>query len=478
MTLKELVAPLKPKILRHPEVEIRGLSDDSRRVKPGFAFIGVPGLRHHGQEFVEEALRRGARAVIAEKEIPLPQGTGLAVFENTKEVLPLLAARFYGFPERGLSLIGITGTNGKTSVAFFVRHLLTSLGEKTGLLGTVAYFCGEEAEPALHTTPGPLKLRALLARMRAKRVSKVVMEVSSHALSQGRVEGLSFEVAAFTNLSRDHLDYHGHMEAYFAAKCLLFEKYLSPQGKAVINVSDAWGRKLLARLSQPVIKVGEDLRGMVCQRSWQGFSFLLAFGSQEYRLATTLFGDFQLENLLLACACGLALGYPFAEVVKALEGVKAPCGRLELVSEKRGALVFVDYAHTPEALKRALATLRPLARRLLVVFGCGGERDRGKRPLMGMVAEEIADQVILTSDNPRGEDPQKILADIVSGMKSSPLIIEDRREAIAEALSLLKRGDILLVAGKGHETYQEIAGKRYPFADQAVIREVLAEEAA
>ncbi len=478
ITLKELTAGLEPEILRHPEVEIRGISDDSREVHPGFAFIAVPGLHHHGHEFVREALCRGASAIIAEKELPLPEGVGLCVFQDTKKVLPLLAGRFYRFPERELKLIGVTGTNGKTSVSFFVKDLLQYFGQKAGLIGTVGYFCGEEKEPATHTTPGPLKLREILARMLQDGAIYVVMEVSSHALSQGRLAGLSFEVGVFTNLSRDHLDYHGSMEAYFAAKRLLFENHLSSRGKAVINVVDAWGRRLLADLSSPVIKVGEDVRGMVIERSRKGFSFRLAYGSQEFTLATTLYGDFQLENLLLACSCGLALGYPFAEVVEALRSVSAPPGRLELVAEKNGALVFVDYAHTPEALRRALLSLRPLAERLIVLFGCGGERDRGKRPLMGKVAEEMADIVILTSDNPRGEEPQKIISDIIEGMKARPFVIEDRREAIERALSLLREGDILLVAGKGHETYQEVAGKRYPFADQIVIREILSQEAA
>ncbi|NPA48853.1 MAG: UDP-N-acetylmuramoyl-L-alanyl-D-glutamate--2,6-diaminopimelate ligase [Thermodesulfobacteria bacterium] len=478
MTLRELTADLNPLVLNHAEAEIRGLTDDSRLVRPGFAFVATAGLRRHGLEFLEDALARGTSAVITDRKISLPEGIGLCVLPRLKEHLPLLAGRFYDFPEKKLKLIGVTGTNGKTSVTFFVRDLLEHLGEKTGVIGTVGYFWGEEGEPALHTTPGPFKLREVLARMQAAGATYVAMEASSHALSQGRLAGLSFEIGVFTNFSRDHLDYHGNMENYFEAKKLLFKRHLSPQGKAVINVADTWGRRLLADLLSPVIKVGEDLRGIVSKRSRQGFSFRLVFGSQEYELATTLYGDFQLENLLLACSCGLALGYPFEEVVEALKTIKAPPGRLELIAQKEGALVFVDYAHTPAALERALQSLRPLAKRLLVVFGCGGERDSGKRPLMGEAAERIADLVILTSDNPRGEDPRKIISDIVSGMKNTPIIVEDRREAIETALSLLKDGDILLVAGKGHETYQEIAGKRYPFSDRALIREILAQEAA
>ncbi len=478
MTLKELTADLKPTLLLRGDTEIKGLTEDSREIRPGFAFVAIAGSRCHGLDFLKEALFKGATAVITDREITPPEGIGFCVIPRLKEFLPLLAARFYAFPENDLTLIGVTGTNGKTSVTFFVRDLLKYFGEKAGIIGTVGYFWGEEEESASHTTPGPFKLREMLARMRAAGASYAVLEASSHALSQGRLAGLSFKVGIFTNLSRDHLDYHGDMENYFQAKKLLFKEHLSPQGKAVINVIDPWGRRLLADLLQPVIKVGEDLRGMVSKRSPQGFSFRFWWGSQEYELATTLFGDFQLENLLLACSCGLALGYPFGEIMKALKGVKAPPGRLELVAEKEGALIFVDYAHTPEALQRALLSLRPLARRLFVVFGCGGERDQGKRPLMGEVAERIAEIVILTSDNPRGEDPKKIISDIVLGMKSSPLIVIDRREAIETALSLLKGGDILLIAGKGHEAYQEIAGKRYPFSDRTFVKEILAQEAA
>ena len=478
MTLKELTEGLGAKKLRGEGIEIKHLTDDSREVKEKTAFVAVRGIRADGHDFIGEALARGACAIIAEREVDLPPEVGLALFENTRAILPRLAGRFYGFPEKGLTLIGITGTNGKTSVSFFVKELLSALGRPTGLIGTIHYDLLEEKIPATHTTPAPLKLRELLFRLKEAGGKFAVMEVSSHALDQGRVEGLPFEVAVFTNLSRDHLDYHGSLEDYFQAKMMLFERHLSPRGTAVINVADPWGRKLAASLSKPVIKVGEDVRGMVLERTWQGYVFRLRVGDEEHSLATTLYGDFQLENLLLACSCGLALGVPFYETVKALEGVKAPPGRLELVAEKEGALVFVDYAHTPEALRVSLLSLRPLARRLVVVFGCGGERDRGKRPLMGQVAEEVADLVVLTSDNPRGEDPERIIADILSGMKGRPVVVPERKEAIFEALSLLREGDILLVAGKGHETYQEIAGRRYPFSDQEVIREILAREAA
>jgi UDP-N-acetylmuramoyl-L-alanyl-D-glutamate--2,6-diaminopimelate ligase len=312
--------------------------------------------------------------------------------------------------------------------------------------------------------------------------SHAVMEVSSHALHQDRVDGLSFQVAVFTNLSRDHLYYHRDLESYFAAKARLFRKYLSPQGRAVVNVSDAWGLKLAEELGAQAIRVGEgaSLSGKVEARLAEGYRFSLEHQGKRYSLATRLYGDFQLENLLLSVGVGLALGLSFEEAVEALSGVCAPPGRLELVACPQGALVFVDYAHTPEALAKALMSLRPLVSgRLFCVFGCGGERDRGKRPLMGEVASRLADRVIVTSDNPRAEDPERIVADILTGISGkAPRVILDRREAIFEALRALAGGDVLLIAGKGHEDYQEIQGVRYPFSDREVVREFVMTEAA
>ena len=327
-----------------------------------------------------------------------------------------------------------------------------------------------------------MRLHKYLAEIVSSQASHVVMEVSSHALDQGRLEGLSFRVAAFTNLSRDHLDYHHSMEEYFAAKAKLFEKYLNIRGKAVINVSDKWGIKLAEIVGKKVIQIGGEhgLSGKVLARLQEGYVYLIKFEDKRIELPTRLYGDFQLENLLIAVATGIALGLNLEDIVIALSGIQAPPGRLELVGKKQGALIFVDYAHTPHALAKALESLRSLApKRLFCVFGCGGDRDRGKRPLMGQVALSLADQVILTSDNPRNEDPEAIIAEILSGMNgASPLIVPDRQEAILEAISRLAPGDILLVAGKGHEDYQEIKGRRYPFSDQKVIRECLTMEAA
>ncbi|AEH44320.1 UDP-N-acetylmuramyl-tripeptide synthetase [Thermodesulfatator indicus DSM 15286] len=477
--LEELIKNLRPEFLHRPETPIAGLTDDSREVKPGYAFVACRGTSADGHKFIPQALEAGAVAILAERKLDLPDNIAQVVLPDTRKALPELASAFYDYPEKDLIFIGVTGTNGKTSVTYFLYQILVKLTGGVGLIGTIFYDTGLGLSRASLTTPGPVKLRALLAAMRQADYRHVVMEVSSHALDQDRVAGLAYHVAGFTNLSRDHLDYHGTMEAYYQAKKKLFTEYLRASGQAVINVANPWGRRLAEEISAPVIKIGEDLRGMVTERSQAGYSFLLEYGHQKYPLATTLYGDFQLENLLIAIGCGLALGFSFEDLLSCSRELKPPPGRLEPVGQKNGALIFVDYAHTPEALAVALKSLKPMARRLIVLFGCGGDRDKGKRPLMGQVAEDLADIVILTSDNPRSEKPEDIINDIMAGMKKTPFLVEpDRYQAMVKAVSALEKGDVLLVAGKGHEDYQEISGKRIPFSDREVLRELLTEEEA
>ncbi len=473
-----LLKGLDCRLIRGAQTPIFGLTDDSREVKPGWAFVACRGQSRDGHEFIAEALSRGARALITERVVAVPEGVALAVAPDTRAVLGELAARFYDFPAQRLTLIGITGTNGKTSVAWFVREMLRGLGQGVGLLGTIHYDLGTRRLPARETTPGCVRLHRYLAEMVRAGLTHAVMEVSSHALDQDRINPLRFQIAVFTNLSRDHLDYHRDMEAYFQAKKKLFGRYLLSQGKAVVNVSDPWGRRLALELGGQAIRVGEGtaLRGSIEAREPGGYRFVLEYQDRRYTLATRLYGDFQLENLLLSVAVGLALGFPLEEIGASLSGISAPPGRLELVACYRGGLVFIDYAHTPGALASALQSLRPLVRnRLVCIFGCGGQRDRGKRPLMGEVAALLADKVVLTSDNPRGEPPEEIVAQILKGIPPTkePEVILDRREAIYTGLKDLKEGDVLLIAGKGHEDYQEIAGIRYPFSDQEVVREFL-----
>ncbi len=481
-TLKELFQDIPFLEMKGAEKRVIGLTDDSREVGPGYLFVARRGLTLDGHCFIPQALAQGATAIVLERPCSLPEGVGWVRVSDVQAVLGPLAATFYDFPAERLTLIGITGTNGKTSTAWFIRHLLKRLGLRSGLIGTIQYDLGHRVLSAKETTPPVIRLHRYLAEVVEAGLTHMVMEVSSHALDQGRVDGLLFEVAVFTNLSRDHLDYHRDMEAYFSAKKKLFEEYLSFQGRAVVNVSDPWGRRLAEILGEQALRVGEagDITGAITTRSPGGYSFLLRFGDKRRELSTKLFGDFQLENLLFTVATGLALGFSFEETAEALSDLSAPPGRLELVGEIHQALVFVDYAHTPEALAKALNSLRPLVRgRLFCLFGCGGNRDKGKRSLMGQVAAELADLVIVTSDNPRYEDPEEIIRDILTGMNGvSPLVIPDRREAVLEGLSRLGPGDVFLIAGKGHEDYQEIKGVRYPFSDQAVVREFLLTEAA
>ena len=461
------------------EMDIAGLAEDSRKVYPGHLFIARRGTRTDGHAFIREAVARGAIAVVREDE-PDPRLPVTQVrVPDGAEALGRLAAAFYGHPERRLVLIGITGTNGKSSVTWMLKKALEKAGKSVGLLGTLIYDTGSRIQKALETTPPPLKLYPLLAEMVKNGRKMAVLEVSSHALAQSRVAGLLFRLGVFTNLCRDHLDYHGDPESYFAAKKRLFSEYLAPKGLAVINVADPWGKRLAEELprGKGLLAVGRDFKGEILSRS-RGLKVRVFEPEGEFVVDTELLGDFQRDNLLLAWAVLRGLGYKPEEVSELLSGASAPPGRFEPVARFREALILVDYAHTPEALRAALLSARKLAtRRLLCVFGCGGNRDPGKRPLMGRVASELADRLILTSDNPRFEDPEKIIRDILTGINGGVdlRVVRDRQEALRTAISELGPGDVLLVAGKGHEDYQEVQGRRYPFSDAEVIRRLVAE---
>jgi len=462
--------------------EITGISDHSQSVKEGYIFVARRGTKLNGKEFIPEAIKRGAKLIIQEDSIDLDLYAPQIRLKDFKETLGKLLSRFYDYPQNSITLVGITGTNGKTSSTFFIKALSSALGVKSGYIGSIYYDVGEVL-PSRETTPSSFELFPFLKKAKDLGIKLLALEVSSHALDQDRIFGLNFSACGFTNLSRDHLDYHGDMESYFQAKKKLFTKYLKEDGAAVISFETEYGRRLFKELkaSRPALRlifVNDDFFRVALIRRTPFLELTMEIAGKTYNVKTRLVGDFQAKNLGVALGVLYALGFPVDDLVKALPNLTNPPGRLELVGEKNGAYVFVDYAHTPDALRSALESLAPLQRnRLIVLFGCGGNRDAGKRPLMGKVAEELSDLIILTSDNPRFEDPKMIIEDIkkgLTGMKPCYVWV-DREEAIKSALEMLRAGDVLLIAGKGHEDYQEVQGKRIPFSDREVVKRLLSE---
>lgn len=456
------------------DAAVSSLATDSRAVAPGALFLALAGSQSDGHRFVAAAAARGAAALVVERpvEVALPQ----IVVGDSRRAALALAKHWYGDPSARLALIGITGTNGKTTTTALVRHLLDD-GATAGTIGTLGAFDGTGAvvpsTAGALTTPGPVDLQATLAGMAARGVTHVAMEASSHSLDQGRLDGLQFAAGIFTNLTREHLDYHETMERYLAAKLLLLD-LLATDAPAVVNRDDpAWD--VITR--RPLVTFGRhpeaDVRAESEVLGAGGSRFLLAgrFGTREAEIP--LSGEFNVANVLAAAACALALGRDLDVVVSRLAVAPQVPGRMERLATTP-CTVLRDYCHTPDAFERVLATLRPLtAGRLMILFGCGGDRDRGKRPEMGGIAARLADQVFLTTDNPRSEDPDRIIDDIAAGMGGASYHrILDRRDAIAAALAGAEPGDTILLAGKGHETYQ-IIGKEYqPFDERAIVHEL------
>jgi UDP-N-acetylmuramoyl-L-alanyl-D-glutamate--2,6-diaminopimelate ligase len=446
-----------------PDLPIRGVTADSRQVQPGYLFVAIQGAVQDGRQFIDDARARGAAAIALSGERQL--GPTLLVRQDY-HAFARLAELAAGMPANELQLIGVTGTNGKTTTAFLIHHLLRAAGEPSALLSTVRYDTGAQVYDAERTTPTPTDLQALLTEARDAGCRYVVLEVSSHALDQRRHGTARFAAAVFTNLSGDHLDYHGDMESYFAAKRLLFTDFLD--GPAVINTADPWGQRLACELRNVIAPSAES-----ASFSAQGTEVVIRIGDATFPLRTPQLGAYNVDNLRCALGVMHGLGLPIdPDAVANFAGVP---GRLERIGQG-DPTILVDYAHTDDALRQALTALRDLQpRQLWVVFGAGGDRDRSKRPRMGAVADELAERVILTSDNPRSEDPAAILAEIASAVRS-PQIIPDRAEAIAYAISNAQAGDIVLIAGKGHESYQEIQGQRLPFDDADVCRRCIGRE--
>jgi UDP-N-acetylmuramoyl-L-alanyl-D-glutamate--2,6-diaminopimelate ligase len=463
------------------DLEIAAVGHDSRQIGPGALFVAIRGLASDGNQFVDAARKRGAVAVAS--EAPPQPGVSWLQVENARVALAVLSAAQLGDPSAGLDLVGITGTNGKTTTSYLIDAALRATGAKVGLIGTVSYRIGDQLSEASRTTPESSDLQALFAGMRDAACRYAVLEVSSHSLSLERVHGCAFRVAVFTNLTRDHLDFHGDMDGYFAAKLRLFEELLREDGRAILNAEDDRARALAARSRGQVwtygIAVPADLRAEDVELRLTGTRFRAATPVGETIVESPLLGRFNVQNLLASLGACLALGMDLDAAAAGLGSLRGVPGRMERVDAGgRDFVVLVDYAHTDDALRNLLETVRGLRPgRVITLFGCGGDRDRTKRPLMGAVAARLSDAVVVTSDNPRSEPPEAIIEDVLRGMnggqRTERHVIVDRREAIARAFELAGPGDVVVIAGKGHESQQVLRERSVPFDDRQVARELL-----
>jgi UDP-N-acetylmuramoyl-L-alanyl-D-glutamate--2,6-diaminopimelate ligase len=462
---------------RFGALELSGIASDSRKVKPGSLFVAVPGTKADGLAFVPQALAAGAAAVMAERQPELPDNVAFIETRNVRRALALAAARF--FPRQPGTIAAVTGTSGKTSVAAFTRQIWSSIGFPAGSVGTVGVVSPKGETYGSLTTPDPIELHRTLDALAGEGVTHLALEASSHGLDQHRLDGVRVSAGGFTNLSRDHLDYHPTMQAYLAAKLRLFSDLIAPDGTAVINVDDCYSAKVLDAASARGLKVltvgvgGEGIR--LIDGAIEGFGQAVTLGhaGREYRIKLPLVGAFQVQNAAVAAGLAIATGAEPMAVFAALEKLQGAKGRLEVAGTSHGAPVFIDYAHKPDALQKALEALRPYTNReLVVVFGCGGDRDAGKRPIMGRIAVENADRVIVTDDNPRSENPAAIRHAILAAAPGAEEI-GDRGEAIRTAVKTLKDGDVLLIAGKGHETGQIVGDRVLPFSDHDAVAAAL-----
>lgn len=489
---KSIPAPVR--VSGDNDPEIRELCYDSRSVRPGSLFFALRGVAVDGHSFISRAIEAGAAGLVVEDEKEVPAGIPCVAVHDTRLAMSLMASAFYGHPTAGVPMIGITGTNGKTTTTYLIESMLVKAGIPAAVLGTINYRFGETLIPAPHTTPESVDLQKILRQLVDQGAKAVVMEVSSHSLEQHRVDGCRFDVGIFTNLTRDHLDYHHDMESYLASKLRLFSQLLAsdqvkPSRHAVVNMDDPAGKKIADASACQVVSYGVVSKAGVSARdivfSTSGISGILVTPAGETAFSSKLVGRFNLYNILAAVAAAHALGIPLNAIRSGIEVHGKVEGRLEPVENKRGITLLVDYAHTGDALENVLKTLLELATgRILSVFGCGGDRDRGKRPIMGEIAAQYSDLAIITSDNPRNEDPEDIINEIRAGIQPLNLkeyalpeltegfgekgfiSIASRRDAIRLAVRLAKPGDIVLVAGKGHEDYQIIGREKIHFDDR------------
>lgn len=491
MKLAELIKNIEvTKVQGSTDVDVRDVAYSTSSVESGGLFAALRGEKYDGHNFAGDAIERGASVVVSERVLDLGgRATGVVV-KNSRKALAGISARFFGDPSRYMKVVGVTGTNGKTTITYLLEAIFKAAGMIPGVIGTVAYRYRDVVIPAPRTTPESSDLQRLLGEMKSAGVNACAMEVSSHALSQERVEGTSFDAAVFTNLTPEHLDYHLDMESYFAAKAVLFEKLLKRGGKsnafAVINNDDEYGRELVLRCPVPVVLYGlgskSDVHATDLSFDASGLRMQVRTPKGTFACSARLCGKFNALNILAAISVAFKFGIDPKIIQKALQSIESVPGRFESVENDRGVLALVDYAHTPDALGNCLSNARELVKKggkLIAVFGCGGDRDRKKRPLMGEAAAKIADVAIVTSDNPRTENPDEIIREILPGVikKMQPFMsdagyaaIPDRRAAITEAVRLAKKGDVMVVAGKGHEDYQIIGTQKIHFDDREELR--------
>ena len=474
-----LKRPLAPELAA---LEIRGLDYDSRRVGADFLFFAFPGSRSDGREFAQDALSRGAVAVASESDPPAELNAPWIQVEHGRHALAAASRNFYHKPDERIALTGITGTNGKTTSAYLVDSVLRAAGHATAMIGTIEYHLAGRVLPAVNTTPESLDLMRLFAELEHAGGTHATMEVSSHALSLGRVHGLRFHTAVFTNLTRDHLDFHRTMEEYFAAKQILFLGAGGPAPRfAVLNRDEEPARRIKVSPATQVLWYGlgqdAEIRARNVSMSFQGLRFEVQSGKERFAIESPLIGRINVYNILAACGAGLSYGLAPDVIARGIAQLPAVPGRFERVDEGQPFVVVVDYAHTDDALRNVIAAARGLnPKRVITLFGCGGDRDRTKRPLMGQAAAEASDFVVLTSDNPRSEDPLAIMNDALVGIRrvDVPHVVEpDRAAAIARALKEAREGDIVILAGKGHEPYQVLKDRTIAFDDREVARELL-----
>ncbi|MDX1386289.1 MAG: UDP-N-acetylmuramoyl-L-alanyl-D-glutamate--2,6-diaminopimelate ligase [bacterium] len=492
MKLTELIQHLPFLDKRHfSEQEITGISFDSRKVEPGNLFVAIPGTLTDGHQFIPQALEKGAVTLVVEQDTAIPNNIPLFRVENTRKALSRLAAFWYGHPSRKQKIIGITGTNGKTTICCLLEKIFSEHGEPAGRIGTIGYHYLNQEGTLAHTTPESTEIQRLLKEMLDHRVERIAMEVSSHAIDLHRADDIHFDQAVFTNLTPEHLDYHKSMELYFESKKRLFTLLLPMGGgigRSIINADDPYGQKILEAIQdEPVWTYSTQAQSKwdFFVQDWhstlQGLEGRISTPMGEMKFTSPLIGRFNLSNILAATAAASGAGVPLDGILRAVKNFSHVPGRLERIPNSKNLHVFVDYAHTPDALKNVLKALRELdPKKIITVFGCGGDRDKAKRPIMGREAALFSDKVFVTSDNPRTEEPDSIIKEILPGIQEGGMVLgrdcqvqPDRKQAIAEALGEAQEGEVVLIAGKGHEDYQILGTQRIHFDDREVAREIL-----